>query len=326
MKFFFLILLTIFLIKLPISGKTNDKLTWETWKKNIKLELKKNDVSVSTLNLVDSLILNQKVINLDKNQPENIITFENYLEKVVSNTRIKEGVNNYYKNKKLINQIASKYEISPFVLISLWGIETSYGKITGNFDVLNSLASLAFDGRRSSFFNKELIVLLKLIDKNIVVKEKLKGSWAGAIGQTQFMPSTLENFAQDYNNDGNIDLLNSKEDALASGANYLSKLGWNKNIYWGEEIDSVNIDKNLKDFHEKKRFKKVSFWVNQGIKLYKIYDSNSKLRLIIPKSKNKKIYLVSKNFDIILNWNRSNYFALSVNILADEIEKRVYGK
>ena len=161
---------------------------------------------------------------------------------------------------------------------------------------------------------------MNIIDKGLIDRNSLKGSWAGAIGQTQFMPSTFINYAQDFNKDGKIDLLNSKEDALASAANYLTKIGWDDNIKWGEEVFLVvKNTEELKSLFKKKIYKKPKFWKKMGIDLKNNYHSDTELKIIIPDNEIKRFFLVSKNYDVILNWNRSNYFALSVFLLMDEV-------
>jgi membrane-bound lytic murein transglycosylase B len=201
----------------------------------------------------------------------------------------------------------------------LWGIETSFGSHTGGFDTLNSLATLAYDGRRSEFFYKEFKHSLEIIDKGYINRKNLRGSWAGAIGQTQFMPSTFISFAQDFDKDGKTDLLNNKKDALASGANYLSKLGWDDKLIWGEKVlPSLKLG-TLQKLANDKVYKNQKYWKKFGINLTNQYGSK-KLRIIIPDDELSDYYLVTKNFDVILRWNRSNYFALAVNILSDKIK------
>ena len=200
---------------------------------------------------------------------------------------------------------------------ALWGVETSFGKHTGKMDIIRSLASLAYDGRRKEFFTKELENALNILESDHFERNSFRGSWAGAFGQTQFMPSTFLKHAIDFDGDSRDNLF-KKSDALASGANYLKKIGWNNNLQWGEEIN-INLTDELKKLAKNKVYKDIIFWSGNGIKLNKEYGK-SKLKLVIPDSNNNECYLVSKNYDVILNWNRSNYFALTVFLFSDEIK------
>ena len=217
----------------PKYSYENNKIGWNEWIKSLKNDLQESDLKVSTLKLLDDLKFNERVVQLDRKQPEFKLTFNEYLKNVISDKRVKNGKKKIYENNDLLNEIKKIYGIPKSLIVSLWGVETSYGKYTGKFDVLNSLASLSYDGRRSAFFLKELKHSLKIIDAGDISRSNLKGSWAGAIGQTQFMPSTFINYAQDFNKDGKKDLLNDSSDALASGANYLARMGWDINYKWG---------------------------------------------------------------------------------------------
>ena len=303
----------------PDYNHQNSKIEWNDWIDYLKKDLKSSDLKITTLKLLDDLKFNKKVIELDRKQPEFKLTFNEYLKNVISDKRVQTGKKRLNENKDLLNEIEKVYKIPKSLIVSLWGIETSYGKHTGKFDVLNSLASLSYDGRRSAFFLKELKYSLKIIDNGDINRNSLKGSWAGAIGQTQFMPSTFINYAEDYNKDGKKDLLNDSSDALASGANYLSKMGWNINSKWGEQVKIKKITKEIEILSKNKIYKPSKFWGDLGIKINNNYNTSS---LIIPDDLSQKYFLVTKNFDVILNWNRSNYFALSVNMLSDRIKNR----
>ena len=302
----------------PDLNYTHDNpLSWKEWKKNTILDLKK-DFSESTINHFKKLTFNKKVIELDRKQPEFTITFEKYLSNHLNKKKIEKLNKEYFKNKDLLDKIKHKYQVDPKILVSLWGIETYFGNYVGKFNILRSLASLAYDGRRSNFFFGELKKALWIIDNNHVEIDNFKGSWAGAFGQTQFMPSTFANFAVDFNSDNKIDLF-QKNDALASAANYLKKSGWINNLTWGEKV-SLKLTKDLRQLFEKKSYKNINFWESNGIKFKNDYNKKDKLRLIIPDSTEGQCFLVNKNFDVILNWNRSNYFALTVFLLSNEIK------
>lgn len=293
--------------------------SWNKWIKKIKKDIDKLSLKSETKKHLDNITYNKRVIELDRKQPEFRMNFKEYLLKVVPESRVSLGKKKYQENKDLLLEIKKVYNINPYLILSLWGIETSFGSHTGGFDTLNSLATLAYDGRRSEFFYKEFKYSLEIIDKGYVSRKNLRGSWAGAIGQTQFMPSTFISFSQDFDKDGKTDLLNNKKDALASGANYLNKLGWDDGLEWGEKVSIAVEDNNLQTLAKEKTYKNQKYWEKFGIKLKKNYK-DKELRLIIPDNELKNYYLVTKNFDVILKWNRSNYFALAVNILSDKIK------
>lgn len=295
-------------------------ISWEKWLNNLKIELKSLNLKADTVKILSEIKFNSRVVELDKKQPEFKLTFNQYLSKVITPNRVEIGRLKLKEHLVLIKDIEKKYKVSPHVIISLWGIETSYGKHKGKFDVLNSLASLSYDGRRANFFLKEFKHSLKIIDDGHISRKNLKGSWAGAFGHTQFMPSTFVNYAQDFDNDGKKDLLNNYSDALASGANYLSKMGWKNDISWGEEIKEFALNNEILDLSKKKVYKNENFWKSMGLVIKRSYNEN-KLRIIIPDESSNRVFLVTKNFDVILNWNRSNYFALAVNILSDKINE-----
>ena len=196
-----------------------------------------------------------RIIELDRHQPEFTLTFPQYLKHVIPKSRIKRGKIKYLENKKLIDRIGKKYGVQPRFIVAFWGVETSYGRHFGGFSVIHSLATLAFDGRRSKFFRGELFGALRILNQGHISYEQMKGSWAGAMGNFQFMPSSFENFAVDYDKDGRRDIWNSKGDAFASAANYLSKSGWRGDQTWGR---AVNLPKNFNFSLISKKIKKIS--------------------------------------------------------------------
>ena len=303
-------------IDTPNQSQKN-KISWEEWILKTKNDLKKKNFKHKTLNYLDNIKFNPKVIELDRKQPEFRLTFDKYFQNVV-NSKSKKTINEqYYKNIKLLKKIESQFNVSSKVLSALWGIETAFGKHTGKMDIIRSLSSLAYDGRRKEFFTRQLENALKILENDHFDRHSFKGSWAGAFGQTQFMPSTFLKYAVDFDGDSKVNLF-KKPDSLASGANYLKKIGWNNNLQWGEEIN-INLTDELKKLAKNKIYKNVNFWSVNGVKLNKKYGK-SKLKLVIPDSNNNECYLVSNNYDVILDWNRSNYFALTVFLFSDEIK------
>jgi len=302
-----------------LDFKKVQNLSWNEWKKKIKKSLKKENFKDSTLKLIDGLDFNPKVIKYDRKQPEFKLTFQKYLQRNINDKKKKDINLKYNQNKELLLSLNQKFKVDPAILMSLWGIETSFGKYIGKLNILRSLLSLAYDGRRQEFFLKEFKLALKILEDGHISSEKFRGSWAGAFGQTQFMPSTFHKFAIDFDNDKKINLFN-KSDALASGANYLNQVGWNNNLEWGEEV-KITLTDELKNLSQKKSYKTKKFWERIGISFKNNYNEKVLLRLVIPDLEEKQFFLVTKNFDVILDWNRSNYFALTVFLLSDEVIK-----
>ena len=255
----------------------------------------------------------------DKEQPEFNQNFWTYVNKRVTQTRLNNGYDTLKQNSSLLNKITQQYGVPEYVLVSFLGIESNYGYHTGSHNLIQSLATLAFDRRRSNFFTKELIELLKLIDKNKIPLDA-KGSWAGAMGAVQFMPTSVQAYGVDANKDGKIDLWNDKEDIYASAANFLKKNGWAKGEKWGRE---ASIPKNFDYKQTGLEIKKsVNDWAKLGIlraNRNRLPNSNMKASLIVPMGYRGPAFLVYRNFDVIMDWNHSILYAISVGYLANRI-------
>ena len=263
----------------------------------------------------------KRIIKYDRNQPEFIEKTKVYVGKRVNKQKVIYAKKLIKNNNNLLNKVEKKYKVPKNYLVALWGIETVFGKHKGKVDIISALATLSFDKRRSSYFSRELITLLKLIDKKIVSLDDLKGSWAGAHGNFQFMPTSIKNYAIDYNKDGKIDLYTSLEDSFASAANYLKKIGWDKNP-WGVKVRlSKNIDAKNFTYDARKLAKqlKVKEWVQMGVQLPENFNinPNTRARLVKPDGKISEVYLVFNNYEKLLNWNRSLRFAITIGVFAD---------
>ena len=310
-------ILIVFFIFIFFSNKSFADKDFDKWLEDFKKEALSKGISETTLEVLKDAKPIKKTIKLDRNQPEFKLTFENYKSKVVTDYRIQKSKDEYKKNKVLLDKIEKKYKVNGRLIIALWAIESNFGNNMGKFNLFHTLSSLAFDGRRSSFFRKELLNALKIIENKMVKNTNIKSGWAGALGQCQFMPSSYLTYAVDENKDGEIDIWNNKEDVFGSMANYLSQNGWNNKYIWGR---AVNIDKMKDPMIYNKKNKVLSEWKKIGLKQKNgnelpVADIKAKL-LIIDKSKNSS-YLVYNNYETILKWNRSNYFALSVASLSD---------
>ena len=317
------------------SAVADNQQSFDDWKKKFKTEALDNNISEKTIDIVMSSVkFLPKVIEYDRFQPEFYEDTKTYISKRSSKKKVEKGLDFYLKNQNLIKVVEKKYNIERELLLSLMGIETNYGTYVGKMDILSSLATLSFDQRRSRFFTNELLTLLKLIDTNIVNYKTLYGSWAGAFGFFQFMPSTIKNHAIDYNNDNRIDLKNA-EDAYASAANYLKKMGWNKNnpcfykIELDEKIPRKYLNTSAKKLHNKK---KIKFFQKYILNINDLKEINQNLKVaiitpdkdIIPNAETlNPAYIVFDNYEIILKWNRSLRFALAVCTLKDKIKNEI---
>ena len=262
---------------------------------------------------------NLDILKSDSAQAEFNQNFWHYVNKRVSQVRLNNGNDTLKQNASLLNKTSQKYGVPAYVLVAFLGLESNYGNYMGNENLVRSLATLAYDPRRSSFFTKELIALLKLIDKNTIPLDA-KGSWAGAMGAVQFMPTNVIAYGVDANNDGKVNLWNDKEDIYASAANFLKKLGWEKGEKWGREaIIPKNFDYRLTGLEIKKT---VNEWAALGVLRgngSRLPKSNFKSSLIVPMGHRGPAFLVYRNFDTILGWNRSILYALSVAYLSDRL-------
>jgi len=260
-----------------------------------------------------------RVIELDRSQPEFVSTFPDYFGKRVNQWRIDKGKEKHQEFKPFLDELTKKYGIPGHYLISFWGLETNYGGYKGKMSTLDSLATLACEPRRAAFFTKELFLALKLMDREGLSKDKMQGSWAGAMGHTQFMPSAYTNYAIDGDGDGIVNLWESEKDALASAAHFLWKLGWTPGLRWGREVSlPTGFDYSLAG----KTPKPLSEWAQLGI-LKTNGDSLATLdipaRLIIPAGADGPAFLAYANFRTILRWNNSQFYGIAVGRLAERI-------
>ena len=313
----------------------DDQIGFDNWKKNFKILALSKNISEKTFDMVmtNSKFL-PKVIGYDRYQPEFYEDTKTYIQKRTSKKKVRKGLEFYLNNNELIKKIENDYEIEKELLLSLMGIETNFGTYVGKMDIISSLATLSYDQRRSKFFTDELLILLRLIDINQIDYKTLYGSWAGAFGFFQFMPSTIKNHAIDFNNDDYIDLKNP-EDSFASAANYLNNIGWKKNspcffkVKLKENIPQKYLNVSAKKLANKKKLSFFLRYIEDNDSLKNI-NSNLNVALITP---DKDIipdavtlypaFLVFDNYEIILQWNRSLRFALAVCTLSEKFKNEL---
>ncbi|ABK48688.1 lytic murein transglycosylase [Shewanella sp. ANA-3] len=288
---------------------------------NLQERARTEGLSEATIqDTVASLQFVPKVIELDQAQPEFSQTFNNYFTKRATDWRVNEGRRLLKKHRALLDKLAQEYGVPPQYILSFWGLETNYGSYKGKMSVLDSLATLACEPRRSGYFTTELMQALKLKEKYGFDKSTMVGSWAGAMGHTQFMPSAYAKYAIDGDGDGKADLWNSTEDALTSAANFLQHLGWQRNERWGREV-ILPRNFNYENLGAKQA-QPLSQWAAQsvvqsnGLPLPAI---NMKAALYLPSGHTGPAFLGYENFNVIMRWNRSEFYAITVGHLADRI-------
>ena len=314
---------------------------FENWKSEV---IKKSSEYGLDKDFVTGLVtpysVNKRVIENDKCQPEFTLTFSEYIDKRISNLRIKNGLNKKSKHNALLQNINNKYGVQPRFILSIWGLETAYGEITGNYPVIESLLTMSYDERRRKYFTKELYNSFKIINEGHIKLDDFKGSWAGAMGQNQFMPSSFLNYAQDFNNDGKKNIWTDVEDSLASIARYLKGVGsnkWDSNYTWGREVIPPSNVKDLEDdlFIKREKgclaikklskklplskFRSLGFKKMDSSKLNNI-GLDSYLLKMGRKEGDFRYFIVYKNYLNILSYNCSNYYGLSVGLLSDKFK------
>ena len=306
-------------------------ISFEEWLKKFKVHALKNNISEVTFNkAMSNVVFLPNVIKYDRFQPEFYEDTKTYISKRSSNQKVKQGTKLYKSNEIFINSIDDIFSVEKSLLLALMGIETNFGTYVGKMDILSSLATLSYDKRRSEFFTKELITILQLVETKKIDSDILYGSWAGAFGNFQFMPSTIDNYALDFNKN-NIIELKSIEDSFASAANYINKIGWKKGqpcfvrISLNKDVPKNLLNTSAKKIHNKKKFKNLKKYITNNFN--QTFDDNLIAAIItpdkdiIPNAENlEPAYIVFENYEKILQWNRSLRFALAVCTLKDKLE------
>lgn len=269
---------------------------------------------------IANLKWSERVIELDRRQPEFTTPFADYLNRRVTSQRVEDGRRLLREHRELLARVEREYGVPAPYLVSFWGLETNFGRYFGKMSVLDSLATLACDRRRSQYFTRELMSALRIVDEGAISAERMEGSWAGAMGHVQFMPSVFLRYAVDYDNDGKRDLWNSLPDAMASAANFLNSMGWDEDYRWGREVILPEGFDYLNAGLKQKR--PLSEWRQMGIRQTSgaaLPDEPIKAALLVPSGHEGPAFLVYDNFKVIMGWNQSEYYALAVGYLADRI-------
>jgi len=262
------------------------------------------------------------VVELDRRQPEQKMTFAEYLDKVVTQQRLEDGRRHLVDNWGLLQQVWQRFRVQPRFVAALWGVESDFGRTMGAYSVPAALATLAYDGRRGAMFRAELIASLKILDQGNIRADGMVGSWAGAMGQCQFMPTTFLSYAVDFDGDGRRDIWNDRADVLGSIANYISRLGWRAEESWGREVAVPDdFDSRLAGLDSRRS---TVEWSRLGVRPASgaaFTGREPAASLVLPDGTGGTALLVYDNFRVIKRWNNSNYFAAAVGYIADSIER-----
>ncbi len=306
------------LLVLPAQAET---LSFARWLEDLRQDALRHGVSAATLDSALSGIKPiARVIELDRKQPEFTLTFRQYQERVVPKARVEKGKRKLSENRTLLKKIGKRFGVQPRFIVAFWGIETGFGRITGGYPVIPALTTLAFDGRRGAYFRRQLLDALTILDQGHIDIARMVGSWAGAMGQCQFMPSSFLAYAVDFDGDGRKDIWNSKEDVFASAANYLSRSGWRNDQTWGRPVKlPQSFDLYLADLKLRKR---LSEWQRMGVRRANGADLPKRdlmASVVLAEGQAGPAFVVYNNYRAILKWNRSTFFAVAVGSLADRI-------
>jgi membrane-bound lytic murein transglycosylase B len=294
------------------------------WLQELRAEALALGIRPQTLNTaLSGLRPLTRVLELDRKQPEDTLTYAQYFERTLPASRVQKGLRLLNEHRALLQEIGTKYGVPPGVIVALWGMETDFGRATGNFPVLASLATLAYDGRRSALFRRELLEALKIVDAGHVRSEAMMGSWAGAMGQNQFMPSSFMQYAVDYDGDGRRDIWTTVADVFASTANYLASAGWHTRAPWGHRVvlpATFDVATNAGQ-----PGKTLVDWQALGVRRADggaFPAEIASAALMLPSGAASPAFLVYPNYQVFLKWNRSQYFALTVGQFADQLERK----
>jgi membrane-bound lytic murein transglycosylase B len=294
--------------------------SFDQFLEGVRADARRAGISGATLNrALGPLRPNDRVLELDRRQPEFTQTWEQYRDARLSQSRIDGGRRVWFDNRMLLEAVQGRFRVSPRVIVSIWGLETNYGGFTGNFNVVEALATLAWEGRRAAYFRAELIAALKILDAGHVAPERMKGSWAGAMGHPQFMPSNFDRLAVDFDGDGRRDIWDSRADALASIANYLARSGWREEERWGREVVlpvGFNPEEARRD-----NTRPLREWVRGGVRAAdgsELPPLDLETAILIP-GPSGQAFAVYPNFNVIRRYNPSNFYALAVGMLSDRV-------
>ncbi|MES2713165.1 MAG: lytic murein transglycosylase [Pseudomonadota bacterium] len=306
----------------PVQDTSPPPVAFERFLEGLRADARRAGVREATLTRALGQIRPlQRVIELDRRQAETVLSWEEYRDRIVSPTRVQAGQRHYAENRDLLQRIGARYRVSPRVVVAIWGMETNYGGNTGGFGVVESLATLAWEGRRASYFRGELISALRILDAGHVTPERMRGSWAGAMGQPQFMPSNFERLAVDFDGDGRRDIWDSRADALGSIANYFAHFGWREGEDWAIAARPPGgFDPGSADPAARRSLRD---WSRAGWRRADggaLPQTDAEAGIVVPnRSSSGEVYLGLNNFRVIRRYNPPVNYALAVGLLSERV-------
>jgi len=319
----FITLSTLIISSFTATANSDEaKIPFDEYVTNLKGEAIELGISPTVVNSAfEKVEFLQRSVKSDKEQPEFKLTLDTYIPRAVPDWKIEQAREAYKKHYHLLHEIGQEYGVQPRFIVALWGIETNFGRLTGRHYVISSLTTMAYEGRREALFKKQLFAALTILDEGHIEQDKFIGSWAGAMGQVQFMPTSYLNYAVDYDGDGKKDIWNNYADVFASAANYLKTEGWDDSETWGRQVlipEDFDIElagiKNRKTLDEWQALGVRRF---DGSALPKV-DMNASI--VIPDDASGRVYLAYNNYRVLMHWNRSYYFATAVSYLSERIK------
>jgi len=312
--------------KTPLAATGRDPAEFPAYVDRLRQQAQEQGIDAATIDTAFSNIhFVDRAISADRNQLEKKVTLDDYLTRTLPEWKKQRARENAQQYLPQLQAVSQRYGVQPEYIVALWAMESSFGKIQGKEEIVSALATLAFEGRREAFFTKELMAALRIIQQQHLSPAQMKGSWAGAMGQNQFMPSSFLRYGADGDGDGQIDIWNNVEDVFASTANYLATEGWKPGERWGQEAilpaDFVKAQAGLKT----DQAKSVGEWQKLGVRFSDdapLPDNAQRGWIILPDDAPGRAFMVYDNFRVIMHWNRSYYFAISIGMMADAISQQ----
>jgi membrane-bound lytic murein transglycosylase B len=296
--------------------------SWEAFLDSVRAEARRAGVAPATLSrALGDIRPNQRVIELDRRQAEGGMAWEEYRDRImVSPTRVANGQRHYAENRSLLRAIEARFRVAPAIIVAIWGVETNFGGNTGGFGVIESLATLAWEGRRASYFRGELLAALRILEAGHIAPERMKGSWAGAMGQPQFMPTNFERLAVDFDGDGRRDIWDNRADALASIAHYFQRNGWREGEPWGREaLPPTGFDAARADTETRRPLRDFARMGFRGADGRPLPGDEIETALVLPSRGAGQVFLGHHNLRVIRRYNSPVNYGLAVGLLADRV-------
>ncbi|MBV4365045.1 lytic murein transglycosylase [Erwinia phyllosphaerae] len=311
--------------KTTLAASGRDPAEFPAYVEQLKNQARAKGIDQATLDAAfNNIHFVDRAISSDRNQLEKKITLDDYLARVLPEAKKQRARENFQQYQASLQPVSQRYGVQPQYIVALWAMESNFGKIQGREEVISALATLAFEGRREAFFTKELLSALQIIQQQHIDAGEMKGSWAGAMGQNQFMPSSFLRYGADGDGDGRIDIWNDTDDVFASTANYLATEGWKPGQSWGQEVTlPAGFAPELGGL-KTSQAKTVAEWQSMGVQINgtALPDATQRAWIIMPDDAAGRAFMVYDNFRVIMHWNRSYYFAISIGMMADAIAQQ----